>query len=337
MRRGTRLALGERLVLSVVLASVATLAAPPETHAGSAASAVLLPWPSGPSASETALSGGLAVLRARGSLMIRVPASEFVMGSTSEEIIDSTVLCQREPLGASCDERSFADEMLAHRVRLSAFFLDRREVTVAEFEACVRVGRCKPPPFDRGARRFKQPNYPVSLVTWDDAQAFCAFRGARLATEAEFERAARGPSGRRFPWGQSPNTRLANHGRLGIDLTDDRDGFSELSPVGSFEAGRTPDGFLDLAGNVAEWVQDRYATQYPDSEQDDPQGPDATQATSARVVRGGSYESPMAWLRGAARGAYLPSERRPSLGFRCARSQQRASASERQTQTHELR
>ncbi|HEY3253203.1 MAG TPA: SUMF1/EgtB/PvdO family nonheme iron enzyme [Polyangiaceae bacterium] len=335
MKRGMRLAWRERLVLSVALASLLSLAAPPETHADSANSSVPLPWPTAHNPVETALSGGLAVLRARGSLMIRVPASQFIMGSTSTEIIDSTVLCEREPLGTTCDERSFADESLAHRVRLSGFFLDRREVTVAEFEACVRVGRCKSPPFERGARRFKQPNYPITLVTWDDAQAFCAFRGARLPTEAEFERAARGPSGRRFPWGELPNTRLANHGRLGIDLTDDADGFSELSPVGSFSAGRTPDGFLDLAGNAAEWVQDRYATQYPDAEQEDPQGPDAAQATSARVVRGGSYESPMAWLRGAARGAYLPSERRPSLGFRCARSQSGTSARDRQT--HELR
>lgn len=323
MKRGPRLTLGERLALSVALASMLSLTAPPKTHADSADNTVLLPWPIGQSPAETALSGGLAVLRARGSLMIRVPASEFVMGSTSAEIIESTLLCEREALGTSCDERSFADESLAHRVRLSGFFLDRREVTVADFETCVRVGRCKPPPYERGALRFKQPHFPVTLVTWDDAQAFCAFRGARLPTEAEFERAARGPSGRRFPWGQLPNSRLANHGRLGIDLSDDVDGFSELAPVGSFNAGRTPDGFLDLAGNAAEWVQDRYATQYPDADQSDPQGPDATQATSARVVRGGSYESPVAWLRGAARGAYLPTERRPSLGFRCARSQQR--------------
>ncbi len=93
------------------------------------------------------------------------------------------MLCEREPLGTTCDERSFADESLAHRVRLSGYFLDRREVTVAEFAACVRVGRCKSPPFERGAERFKQPLYPVTLVTWDDAQAFCAFRGARLPTE----------------------------------------------------------------------------------------------------------------------------------------------------------
>jgi formylglycine-generating enzyme required for sulfatase activity len=321
VKNGTRLALGERLVLSVALALLLTLAAPPETHAGDAASSALLPWPTGQSPAETALSGGLLLLRARGSLMIRVPASEFVMGSTSAEIIDSTVLCEREPLGTTCDERSFADESLAHRVRLSGYYLDRREVTVAQFDACVRVGRCKRPPFERGAQRFQQPTYPVTLVSWEDAQAFCAFRGARLPTEAEFERAARGPTGRRFPWGQLPNTRLANHGRLGIDMSDETDGFAELAPVGSFLTGRTPDGFLDLAGNAAEWVQDRYATQYPEAEQTDPQGPDAAQASSARVVRGGSYESPMAWLRGAARGAYLPTERRPSIGFRCARSQ----------------
>jgi len=332
VKRGPRLALGERLVLSVALALLFSLAAPPETHADNTGSPVLLPLPPGQSPAETALSGGLNVLRARGSRMIRVPPSEFVMGSTSTEIVDATVLCEREPLAATCDERSFADESLAHRVRLSGYFLDRREVTVAEFDACVRVGRCKAPPYERGAQRFKQPNFPVTLVTWDDAQAFCAFRGARLPTEAEFERAARGPAGRRFPWGQLPNAHVANHGRLGIDSTDDADGFSELAPVGSFNAGRTPDGFLDLAGNVSEWVQDRYATQYPDAEQSDPQGPDATQATSARVVRGGSYESPMAWLRGAARGAYLPTERRPSLGFRCARSQQLENQ-----QTHELR
>ena len=100
MKRGTRLALGERLVLSVALASLLSLAAPPETRADSAANAVLLPWPIGQSPAETALSGGLSVLRARGSLMIRVPTSEFVMGSTSTEIIDSTLLCEREPLGS---------------------------------------------------------------------------------------------------------------------------------------------------------------------------------------------------------------------------------------------
>ena len=311
-----------------LLLCTATLARLPDTRAAGAVEpqrSVWLPDPFGVTPSESAFTGGLARLRARGSPMIRVPSSEFSMGSTSADIVDALALCAHEPLAASCDERSFADELVLHRVKLSGFFLDRREVSVDEYQACVRIGRCKAPPYDRGARRFQQRSLPVTLVTWDDANAFCAARGARLPTEAEFERAARGESGRRFPWGELANDRLANHGRLGLDPSDDSDGFAELAPVGSYRAGRTPDGFLDLAGNAAEWVRDRYATQYPDGAVSDPQGPDASAATSARVVRGGSYESPLAWLRGAARTAALPSDRRPSLGFRCARSQRAAS------------
>ncbi len=324
MTHRTRLALGERAVSSVALGCALSLLAPPDTRASSASSAALVPWPIASSPTERALSGGLTVLRAKGSRMIRIPASEFVMGSTSEEIVDSTALCEREPLAPICDERSFADELTQHRVHLSGFFLDRTEVTVADYDTCVRLRRCKAPPYERGAERFKHALFPVTFVSWENARAFCGFRGGRLPTEAEFERAARGPTGRRFPWGQLANGHLANHGRLGMDTTDDSDGFAELAAVGSFSAGRTPDGFLDLAGNVAEWVQDRYATQYPDEEVTDPLGPDAAVATSARVVRGGSYESPMAWLRGAARGPALPAERRPTLGFRCARPQRGA-------------
>ncbi len=330
MSRRGRPTLCERAVLSVALGCALLLTAPPDTRASTPASSAIVPWPLATDPSESALSGGLSVLRARGSRMIRVPASEFLMGSTSSEIVDATVLCEREPLAATCDERSFADELVQHRVHLSGFFLDRAEVSLGDYEACVRLRRCKAVPYERGALRFKRASFPVTFVSWDDAQAFCTFRGARLPTEAEFERAARGalpPSGitkrvgRRFPWGELANGHLANHGRLGMDVTDDSDGFAELAPVGSFNEGRTPDGFLDLAGNVAEWVQDRYATQYPEGEVSDPAGPDAALATSARVVRGGSYESPIAWLRGAARSAALPAERRPSLGFRCARSQ----------------
>jgi formylglycine-generating enzyme required for sulfatase activity len=280
-----------------------------------------VPWPLSGNKTEQVLSGGLVLLRAKGSRMIRVPASEFLMGSTESEVIESTVLCEREPLATTCDEQTFANELARHSVKLSAFFLDRTEVTVADYASCVRLRRCKAPPYDLGARRFDRPDFPVTLVSWEDARDFCAFRGARLPTEAEFERAARGRTGRRFPWGALANGHLANHGRLGVDTSDASDGFSELAPVGSFPSGRTPDGFLDLAGNVAEWVFDRYATEYPEQAVSDPTGPDAAQATNARVVRGGSYQSPIAWLRGAARGAFLPNERRPALGFRCARSQ----------------
>ena len=310
----------ERATLALSALALGLVAAPPATQAQTSSGAALVPWPLEGSR-DFATSGGLAVLRTRGSLMIRVPASEFSMGSTETELVDSTLLCEREPLATTCDEQTFGNELTRHTVKLSGYFLDRTEVTVRDYMACVRVGRCKAPPFEQGARRFARPDFPVTLVTWDDATEFCHFRGARLPTEAEFERAARGTNGRRFPWGNVANGHVANHGRLGLDTSDASDGFAELAPVGSFRAGRTPDGFLDLAGNVSEWVQDRYATQYPEDTVSDPQGPDAASATGARVARGGSFDSPLAWLRGATRFAYLPSERRPSLGFRCARSE----------------
>ena len=96
------------------------------------------------------------------------------------------------------------------------------------------------------------------MITFDDAKRYCAFRGGRLPTEAEFERAARGPARRAYPWGQNYNPKLSNHGRLGVDTTDPNDGFSELAPVGSFPDGATPEGILDLAGNAAEWTADAF-------------------------------------------------------------------------------
>jgi formylglycine-generating enzyme required for sulfatase activity len=311
----------ERVALGATLSCALLLLGTPNTEARSAPDATLVPWPLEGSTDEVAMSGGLVLLNQRGSQMIRVPKSEFFMGSSENEVIESTLLCEREPLATTCDEQTFADELLRHRVKLSGYFLDRTEVTVRDYFACVRVGRCKAPPYEQGARRFQRPNYPVTLVSWDDAHDFCQFRGARLPTEAEFERAARGQEGRRFPWGNFANGHLANHGRLGLDRSDATDGFGELAPVGSFRAGKTPDGFLDLAGNVSEWVFDRYATQYSADDAIDPSGPDAANATGARVARGGGYNSPLAWLRGAAREPFRPNERQPSLGFRCARSE----------------
>lgn len=252
--------------------------------------------------------------------MLKVAASTFRMGSTIADVLGAVADCAREPLGHRCREELFSDEMEAHLVTLDAFWLDRTEVTVAEYAHCVRLGRCRPIPFSEGARRFDVPSFPASLVTWNDARDYCRFRGARLPTEAEFERAARGAAGRRYPWGDLWNSRAANHGRLGLDPTSARDGFAELAPVGSLPAGRTPDGFLDLAGNVAEWTADRYATSYPSDPVKNPTGPASGSAGSERVVRGGHYSQAPPWLRGAARGRAEPGHRSPTLGLRCAKS-----------------
>lgn len=250
--------------------------------------------------------------------MILIRRSTIQMGSPDSEIISAVTDCADEPVQQRCSPEEFSDEAPIHRVTLSSFWLDRQEVTVAEYRRCVALRRCRPAPFHRGARRFDRADFPMSLVRWEDARAYCEFRGAALPTEAQFERAARGVNRRKYPWGQLYNSRVVNHGRLGIDRTDGSDGHRELAPVGSFPAGRTPDGFLDLAGNVTEWVRDRYAP-YDAAPATDPTGPPPALGATARVVRGGSYEDAAPWMRGANRSALDPKVRAPWLGFRCAK------------------
>jgi formylglycine-generating enzyme required for sulfatase activity len=253
--------------------------------------------------------------------MIRVPASTFSMGSTVTDVLDAVAMCAREPLGHRCREELFSDELSRHRVHLSSFWLDRTEVTVKEYRRCAELGHCRALHLTDGARRFDRPRYPATFVSWEDARDYCRFRGARLPTEAEFERAARGTRGRRYPWGNIYNSHASNHGRLGLDTSDAGDGFAELAPVASFPAGSTPEGFLDLAGNAAEWVADRYVPGYAESAVVDPKGPPSVLGTAGRVVRGGHYGSAAPWMRGAARGSADPTTKSPHIGFRCARSE----------------
>lgn len=251
-------------------------------------------------------ASGLVPLRTVASRAVYLRPLVFDMGSTESEVLSALVRCKRETLPDRCDETTFENETPVHRERVAGFWLGRTEVTVAEYERCVSVGRCRAATFDGGAARFAQPKFPVTLVSFDDAKRYCAFRGGRLPTEAEFERAARGPARRTYPWGYSYHRKLSNHGQTAVDSSDDSDGFSELAPVGSFPDGATPEGVLDLAGNAAEWMADAYAPIY------------GAAPTSERVVRGGSFTSGAAHVRGAARVGKPPETREPTLGFRCA-------------------
>jgi sulfatase modifying factor 1 len=272
---------------------------------------------------ERALTGGLITLRSPGSTMIRVVASTFVMGSTPEEIILAVASCSREPLGYRCSGQTFGNEGPQRTLRLPSYWLDRREVTAEAYDHCAERGACTPRGLAGGARRFAQKDLPATFVSARDAETYCRTRGARLPSEAEFERAARGTEGRRYPWGDFYNGRLANHGRVGLDASDWSDGYAELAPVGSFPSGSTPDGFLDLAGNAAEWTADAYSERYD-------LAPDPAWG-GARAIRGGDYETGAAWLRGAARMPLSPDDRRPSVGFRCARSLSAGEASDAET------
>lgn len=270
----------------------------------------------------TELSGG-AVLRLSSPLspMVRIAAGSIRMGSDEPEVLAALADCVREPYGHRCSPTLFSNEMPRHVVHLSSFWIDRFEVRVIDYERCVSAGRCGERPKSEATLRFDRGDFPVSRVTWHDAAAYCSFRGARLPTEAEFERAARGASGRRYPWGNLFNTWAVNGGRFGWDVTEAVDGFAELAPVGSYGAGVSAEGVFDLAGNVAEWTLDRYAPAYEAAEARDPRGP-GIGSSNLRVVRGGSYSNARFRLRGASRAFAEPNERRSTLGFRCARAAQ---------------
>lgn len=255
------------------------------------------------------------LLREQGSVMVRVEASEPVLGSSPEEVLRAAALCADEPLAHRCSEHTFENELYRRREVVQAFWLDRYEVRVRDYMRCVQVGRCEPPRYADGGERFNRPDYPVSFVTFADALAYCHFRNARLPREAEFERAARGVKARQFPWGNLYNAHVANHGRLGVLENDASDGFAELAPVGSFPDGKSPEGVFDLAGNVAEWQAEPYRETSRDARPAESPG-------APRVVRGGGFLSGAAFVRGAARARLSPSVRRPDVGLRCARSAQ---------------
>ncbi len=306
-----------------------------------------------PPASSAALGpgGGTLVLAAPGPERVYFPPTLFIMGSGQAELAAVLALCAREVREGQCElptafhprpgpamgiEGLVETEAVAHPVYLSGFWLDRREVSFADYRRCVDAGPCAmPPPYANGGERFMRPDYPIAFVTWSDADAYCRWRGGRLPTEAEWERAARGggAAGRRFPWGKQYHRLRANHGVLFVGTPDralpggpqrqlqgredEGDGYAELAPVGSFAGGRTPEGVDDLAGNVAEWVFDYFDERYEPPPAQNPKGP-AGNAAPMRVTRGGGYVHGAPLLRTTARLPLYPTERQPWLGFRCA-------------------
>ena len=224
-----------------------------------------------------------------------------------------------------------ADEVPAHWVSLRAYFIDREEVSAVSYLLCVLSGACSEPMLSAEYGTYGAVElllHPVNGVTWVDAWRYCRWAGKRLPTEAEWERAAKGELGALFPWGEAcPASWLGlpcwdPEWSLGTSLANChdiycRDPYPETAPTMAFVAGASPEGLLNLAGNVREWVNDWYApTAYASGPVTNPQGPGEG---TRKVLRGGGFLSPPRHLRTTARSHLDPAAPRPDVGFRCAR------------------
>jgi formylglycine-generating enzyme required for sulfatase activity len=239
--------------------------------------------------------------------MVYVPAGEFLMGSSDS------------------DPFAVDDEKPQHRVYLDGYWIGRTDVTNAQFGKFIEAGGYSEREYwtDEGwqwkeSEGITQPEYwndptwnepdsPVVGVTWYEAAAYAKWAGARLPTEAEWEKAARGTDGRIWPWSNEFSGEKANTHESGINGT---------TPVDAYPDGASPYGCLDMAGNVWEWVADWYGTRYyADSPDSNPAG---LAYGSFRVIRGGSWFMDRGYARCAFRGMAYPVVLDNDLGFRVA-------------------
>jgi len=208
------------------------------------------------------------------------------------------------------------DEKPVHRVNVRPFEMSQTEVTVWQYRQCVQAGACTAPDTGSGCNWdvADRQDHPVNCVDWEQAKKYASFVGGRLPTEAEWEYAARsGGKDRKYPWGDQDATcdrAVMSHGGNGC-------GKGGTWPVCSKPEGNTEQGLCDMAGNVWEWVSDKYHDSYNGASND---GSSWEGAGSRRVLRGGSWYYDAGVVRAAYRDNGAPGARGESLGFRVARS-----------------
>ncbi len=247
--------------------------------------------------------------------------SEADAASGEEPIQEEMVTIPSGPFVRGTDGGGF-DEQPQRTIFLDAFSIDRYEVTNHQYQQFVlATGHRKPGLPSRYAKsgsKVRGVNQPAVFVSWEDAAEYCRWKGKRLPTEAEWEKAMRGSDGRLWPWGSDEQPHSANWARV-------QDGHEVSAPVGTFATDKSPYGVMDGAGNVIEWVADWYSeTYYKDSPEQNPQSPEYG---TYRVLRGGGYTTTGSDIRITSRSKMMPDFRDETIGFRCAISKVEAHGS----------
>jgi len=254
--------------------------------------------------------------------MVFVPGGTFQMGSTETEVMDAIAFCKQHY--STCNEWFYMHEYPQHTVTLDNFWIDQTEVSNAQYRQCMEAGTCtKPTTCKKGEPTFsdvEKRDHPVVCVSWEDAQTYCEWTGARLPNEAEWEYAFRGEQNLLYPWGNTFDGTKLNYCDVNCELShaDEQydDHYVTTAPVGSYSEDISWCGAMDLSGNVSEWVADWAGSYISELE------PKPTETTSEteKVLRGCSWYAQPAYCRGAARPFVSPDTRFDYLGFRCASS-----------------
>jgi len=256
--------------------------------------------------------------------MALVPGGSFLMGVDKSVQVDTKKMTARQRLKYAVSREAFHDEGPAHMIILDPYYMDKHEVSNRHYGEFIKATGHPAPAYWDDHKRNK-PDQPVSGVNWHDAKAYCSWANKRLPTEAEWEKAARGPEGFKYPWGNDFEATKANFGR--------KQEFT--ANVDSYPEGKSPYGLYNMAGNVFEWVQDWYAPDYYKFSQDvrNPQGPQyvisiskgglkgaAKPAGKKKVIRGGSWFAPHQSVTTTHRFWNDPMNNSYGigLGFRCA-------------------
>lgn len=225
--------------------------------------------------------------------MIMIPAGPFYRGCNQAH--------------EDCSQRT--NELPLKQIMISTFYVDATEVTQAQYKQCMDASQCTAPDSASAFDPVNKGNNPVGGIEWQQAVDYCTWKGKRLPTEAEWEKASRGTDGRTYPWGNfAPDCNLAHY----LDCTL---GSSEPLAVGS-KTGDSPYGLKDMAGNNLEWTNDYYANSYyQTSPTTDPQGPTTGMY---KVIRGGGWGYGALYLRSSNRYFAAPTAKLAQFGFRCA-------------------